>query len=186
MQLDKSQPGKLYFGYGSSSSRIAGELFKQMTGSFIVGIPYRSNPPAVTDLIGGFARAPLLILLGAVALVLLIACANVANLLLARGCHRTQELAVRAALGASGWRLTRQVLTENLMLASMGGLAGIGLAYLGVDALNRFLAGEFKVPVEVLNPLAFLPETPKNMPKDVLPALAVATGLALRRMKDWE
>ncbi|MES3000945.1 MAG: tripartite tricarboxylate transporter substrate binding protein [Pseudomonadota bacterium] len=49
----KSNPGKLSFGSGSSSSRIAGELFKQMTGSFIVNIPYRSNPPAVTDLIGG-------------------------------------------------------------------------------------------------------------------------------------
>lgn len=53
VKLAKSQPGKLSFGYGSSSSRIAGELFKQMTGSYIVGIPYRSNPPAVTDLIGG-------------------------------------------------------------------------------------------------------------------------------------
>jgi tripartite-type tricarboxylate transporter receptor subunit TctC len=49
----KKNPGKLSFGSGSSSSRIAGELFKQMTGAFIVNIPYRSNPPAVTDLIGG-------------------------------------------------------------------------------------------------------------------------------------
>jgi tripartite-type tricarboxylate transporter receptor subunit TctC len=49
----KANPGKLSFGSGSSSSRLAGELFKQMTGSFIVNIPYRSNPPAVTDLIGG-------------------------------------------------------------------------------------------------------------------------------------
>ncbi|MBC5781329.1 tripartite tricarboxylate transporter substrate binding protein [Ramlibacter sp. USB13] len=53
VKLAKEQPGKLSFGYGSSSSRIAGELFKQMTGTYIVGIPYRSNPPAVTDLIGG-------------------------------------------------------------------------------------------------------------------------------------
>jgi tripartite-type tricarboxylate transporter receptor subunit TctC len=49
----KANPGKLSFGSGSSSSRIAGELFKQMTGTYIVNIPYRSNPPAVTDLIGG-------------------------------------------------------------------------------------------------------------------------------------
>jgi tripartite-type tricarboxylate transporter receptor subunit TctC len=53
VKLAKSKPGKLSFGYGSSSSRIAGEMFKQMTGSYIVSIPYRSNPPAVTDLIGG-------------------------------------------------------------------------------------------------------------------------------------
>jgi tripartite-type tricarboxylate transporter receptor subunit TctC len=53
VKLAKAQPGKLSFGYGSSSSRIAGELFKQMTGTDIVAIPYRSNPPAVSDLIGG-------------------------------------------------------------------------------------------------------------------------------------
>lgn len=53
VKLAKSRPGKLSFGYGSSSSRIAGELFKQMSGSYILSIPYRSNPPAVTDLIGG-------------------------------------------------------------------------------------------------------------------------------------
>ncbi len=53
VDLARARPGKLTFGSGSSSSRIAGELFKQMTGTFIVHIPYRSNPPAVTDLIGG-------------------------------------------------------------------------------------------------------------------------------------
>ena len=52
--------------------------------------------------------------------------------------------------------------------------------------ITRFLSAEFKVPVEIANPLAFLPEPPKNMPKDVLPALAVAAGLALRKLKDWE
>lgn len=53
VKLAKASPGKLSFGSGSSSSRIAGELFKQMTGTYIVNIPYRSNPPAVTDLMGG-------------------------------------------------------------------------------------------------------------------------------------
>ena len=53
VKLAKTQPGKLSFGAGSSSSRIAGEMFKQLTGTYILAIPYRSNPPAVTDLLGG-------------------------------------------------------------------------------------------------------------------------------------
>ena len=53
IKLAKERPGKLSFGWGSSSSRIAGELFKQMTGTYIVSIPYKSNPPAITDLMGG-------------------------------------------------------------------------------------------------------------------------------------
>lgn len=60
-----------------------------------------------------------------------------------------------------------------------GGMANLG-------NIAQFLTAEFKVPVEVCNPLAFLPEQPKNLPKDLLPALAVAAGLALRKLKDWE
>ncbi len=83
----------------------------------------------------GNIETPLLVLIGAVGFVLLIACANVAHMLLARAAARQKELAVRTALGARRSRIIRQVLTENLLLASMAGSVGLLLAYAGTRAL---------------------------------------------------
>ena len=88
--------------------------------------------PFAEQVIGSQIRVLFWSLMGAVAFVLLIACANVANLLLARASDRSREMAVRISIGATRWRLVRQLLVESVLLAFVSGVAGLGLAYAGI------------------------------------------------------
>jgi putative ABC transport system permease protein len=134
------------------------------------------------------ARQMLYVLFGAVITMLLIACVNLANLMLSRAAGRAQEMAVRRSLGAARWRLARQMLTESLLLAAIGGALGVLVAYVGFEALVALLP-PFQPRVHIITidwrvvAVSALASVGTGVLFGLMPAIQAATGRSMTLLR---
>ena len=131
--IGRLQPGITIGHAQAAADQVAADARKNFTIENTAGYAMRVEP--MRQHLVAEVRPAILALMGAVIFLLLIACANVANLLLVRASSRQRELAIRCAIGASTWDIARQILTEALLLAAIGALGGLGIAWLGIHEL---------------------------------------------------
>ena len=154
--LARLKPGATIPQATAELAGFADQLAKQYPRNYPSGAGFTFFAESLrTDLIGNLRLASL-ILLGAATLVLLIACANVANLLLARSSARQKEFAIRDALGAPRYRIIRQLLTESVLLSLTGGILGVSIAYWSSGLVERIAPGTVPVGVSVRVDVAVL------------------------------
>jgi putative ABC transport system permease protein len=130
--IGRLKPGVSLAQARAEFSSIAARIQQQHPDKYPSNFGYSLDLDSLGEKVGGDLKEPLLVLIAAVGVVMLIACANVSNLLLARAMVRRKEISIRAALGAPRLRIIRQLLTESLLLASIAGMAGLGLALGGL------------------------------------------------------
>jgi putative ABC transport system permease protein len=153
LQFDPNSTGQAHIYYVAGRLKPGVSIAAAQAEMAVIGDQFRANNQNIMDktesvaviplrvAIGGDVRLQLLIMAGAVGFVLLIACANVASLLLARASGRQREIAIRTAVGASRWRIVRQLMTESILLGLSGGIAGLVLGSVGVRMLLALSPG---------------------------------------------
>ncbi len=153
LQLDPNSTGQAHIYYVAGRLQPGVSIASAQAEMKVIADQFRANNQNIMDktegieviplrvAVGGDVREQLLIMAGAVGFVLLIACANVASLLLARASGRQREIAIRTAVGASRWRIVRQLMTESVLLGLCGGIAGLALGSVGVRMLLALSPG---------------------------------------------
>ncbi|MDR3699930.1 MAG: ABC transporter permease [Candidatus Sulfopaludibacter sp.] len=140
---DLAVVGRLAPGVRIERARVEMEgIASRLASAYPEDNQFGVNLQPLRDGFSGDMRPAVLVLLGAAVFVLLVACANVANLFLMRGAVRAREMSLRLAIGASRGRIARQVLTESFLVALLGGVAGVGLAMAGIHAIARWTPPE--------------------------------------------